>query len=93
MGWNWNANGMVILLQKRSFQKGIEMEWNLSGNGIEINRHPALEVKLNGMELKRKGKGMKRLWRTVKLRLNFGNGMEWKWNSRLFLLNFHVEKL
>ena len=56
------------------------MEWKWNGNGMEINRHPAVELKLNGMEWKRNGNGMERLWRTVILRFGFGNGMEWKWN-------------
>ena len=88
MEWNWNGNGMEISPQKKSMQNGMEMEWNWNGNGMEINGHPALKVKLNG-------NGMETLWRTVILTLGFGNGMEWKWkwNSLLFVLNFHTEKL
>ena len=78
-------------------QNGMEMEWNWNGNGMEINCHPDMEVKLNGMEWKRKGNEMERLWRTMIFPYGFGNGMEWKWNwngnSRLIMWNFQMENL
>ena len=70
MEWNWNGNRVEILPQKKSMLSGIDMEWKWNGNftkkllqiglgmngiGMEINGHPDMEVKLNGMKWKRKG--------------------------------------
>ena len=73
-------NGMEMEWKFYYKKDRCKMEWKWNGNGMEINRHPAVELKLNGMEWKRNGNGMERLWRTVILRFGFGNGMEWKWN-------------
>ena len=56
----WNGNGMEILSQNKSMQNGMEREWNWNGNGMDINGHPDMEVKLNGIEWKRKGNEMER---------------------------------
>ena len=60
-------------------QNGMEMERKWNGNGMEINDHPTMEVKFNGMEWKRNGNGMEGLCQTVILIFGNGNGMEWKW--------------
>ena len=49
--WKWNGNFTT---------KDIDAKQN--GNGMEINGHSLLEVKLNGVEQKRKGNGVERLW-------------------------------
>ena len=85
----WNGNGTEIEWKWNEIfstkEMGCKMEGIWNGNKMEKIYHPALEVKLNGMEWKRNVNGVERLCQPVILIFDFGNGMEskwkWKWNS------------
>ena len=65
--------------QKISMQNGMEMERKWNENGVEKNYYPNFEVKLKGVEWKRNGNGMEKQQQQVIEKIDFGNGMEWKW--------------